>query len=410
MKKELYRQNIQEVSASIVQTEIQAVRSKNITKTGMRVYDGEHIGIAGALGDGEERDLLARAEKSLGRKLPYPFEPATGGKRWDKISSNIADGQDFIAEMGKMLEELKARHPEFIFGNKLNFANAEVSLRNDNGLDYLYKSSAQELLLTVKEKKSSNIYDAFLEYDGTSYNREDFLTTGSIICDAFLQSADIDDGEYPVMFFSSDSTYYAKLAESLNGLFYGSGTSLFSGKIGEKLFSEKVAVYQTRNKDDHIYLPFFDFEGTVNPEDRYTLVHNGVIKSAYTNRNYSKKYELPHTGAAAGAYDSVPDLGGVRFVIGESEKTAAELLDGRKGILVYIASGGDFTSDGAFASPVQLGYLCDGERIIGKLPAFSISSHLYNMFGDDFIGVSKDSILPNSHDKLAIINMNVTKD
>ena len=410
MKKELYRQNVQEVSASIVQTEIQAIRSKNITKTAMRLYDGEHIGIAGALGDGDEGDLLTRAEKALARNLEYPFQPISGEKQAKQISSNFKDSQEFITEMGGMLEKLGKNHPEFIFSNKLNLSNSTITLENDNGLEYSYQASVSELGLVIKERKSSNIIDAFLGYDGTQYNRDDFLTAASMVCDGFLKQLDIDDGEYPVLFFTSDGTYYSKLAESLNGLLYGSGTSLFSGKIGEKLFSDGVTVFQSRSDKDHMYVPFFDFEGAVNPKDRYTLIRNGVIKSPYTNRNYAKKYDLPHTGAAAGAYDSAPDLGGVRFVIEESNKTAKELLDGKKGVLVYIASGGDFTSDGAFASPVQLGYLFDGERLIGRLPPLSISSHLYSMFGDDFSGVSKDALFPNSHDRLVVMNMKVTKD
>ena len=410
MKKELYRQNVREVSASIVQTEIQAIRSKNITKTAMRLYDGEHIGIAGALGDGDEGDLVTRAEKALARNLEYPFQPISGEKRSEEAPSNFNSDQEFIVEMGETLAQLKRNHPKFIFSNKLNLSNSTITLENDNGLDYTYQASVAELGLVIKERKSSNIIDAFLGYDGTQYNREDFLATASMVCDGFLEQVDIDDGEYPVLFFTSDHTYYSKLAESLNGLSYGSGTSLFSGKIGEKLFSDGVTVVQSRSDKDHMYMPFFDFEGAVNPEDRYTLIRNGVIESPYTNRNYAKKYDLPHTGAAAGAYDSVPDLGGPRFVIEESNKTAKELLDGKTGVLVYIASGGDFTSDGAFASPVQLGYLSDGERIIGRLPPLSISSHLYSMFGNDFLGVSKDVLFPNSHDKLAIMNMKVSKD
>jgi len=79
------------------------------------------------------------------------------------------------------------------------------------------------------------------------------------------------------------------------------------------------------------------------------------------------------------------------------------------GILVWIASGGDFTSEGAFATPVQLAYLFDGNNRVGRLPELSVSSHLYDMFGKDFCGVSTDSLTSLAKANLAVMNMNVTK-
>jgi len=42
--------------------------------------------------------------------------------------------------------------------------------------------------------------------------------------------------------------------------------------------------------------------------------------------------------------------------------------------LTWISSGGDFTPDGGFAGPVQVSFLFDGERLIDKLPEFTVSS------------------------------------
>jgi PmbA protein len=65
-----------------------------------------------------------------------------------------------------------------------------------------------------------------------------------------------------------------------------------------------------------------------------------------------------------------------KVVIDSTGKTMVELLDGQKGILVWIASGGDFTPAGHFATPAQRAYLFDGERLLGRLPEPNLSSHL----------------------------------
>ena len=39
--------------------------------------------------------------------------------------------------------------------------------------------------------------------------------------------------------------------------------------------------------------------------------------------------------------------------------------------------------------PVQIGLLTDGEKILGRVPPFTISTNMFDMFGKDFIGVAK---------------------
>ncbi|SCG81716.1 hypothetical protein DW1_0095 [Proteiniborus sp. DW1] len=72
---------------------------------------------------------------------------------------------------------------------------------------------------------------------------------------------------------------------------------------------------------------------------------------------------------------------------------------------VLIASGGDFTAEGVFGTPVQLAFLTDGERLIGRLPELTISGDVYTMFGDDFIGRSEDKAFVGQ--KALAINLDV---
>jgi PmbA protein len=217
----------------------------------------------------------------------------------------------------------------------------------------------------------------------------------------------VEPGEQLVCFFASDQAYQIKLLEELDGLTFGSGSSLFSGKTGKKLFGESFTVLQSRADADEVYCPFFDIEGSVNQGERVPLIEDGVIRRAYTCRRYARKYELPLTGAAGGEYDAVPDLEPPSLVVRDSGKTIAELLDGRKAILVYFAAGGDFTPDGAFATPVQSAYVYDGERLLGKAPELAVSSHLYRMFGDDFVGVSSDNVFPDTPSQVIVMKMKV---
>jgi PmbA protein len=45
----------------------------------------------------------------------------------------------------------------------------------------------------------------------------------------------------------------------------------------------------------------------------------------------------------------------------------------------------------------ELGFfLFNGERFVGRLPELNLTSNVFDMFGDSFVGVSRDSLNPLS--------------
>lgn len=66
---------------------------------------------------------------------------------------------------------------------------------------------------------------------------------------------------------------------------YFNNASIFNGKLGQKLFSEKLNLTINRDPEKQLNLPFFDAEGVVN--DGYTkhIVKNGVLTTLLTCKN-----------------------------------------------------------------------------------------------------------------------------
>jgi len=163
---------------------------------------------------------------------------------------------------------------------------------------------------------------------------------------------------------------------------------------------------------DPIYTaePFFDMEGTVLENDSYTLIDKGRLTGVFTDKRSADMYNLPHTGAASGGYDDMPMLQGAPLRFDVDSEDIKKALGGRPALLVAVSSGGDFTADGSFAAPVQVGFLFDGERIIGKVPEFTMSSHLNKMLGEDYIGTFENKHLYLGEGlTLQGFNMKITK-
>ena len=410
MLKEKYVNTINETSINVVNTGIDSIRNKNITKTGIRVYSDGLVGIAGSIGKYDESQLTQKAISALNYNVAYPYALSTNRTEDLTVPNKLMDNSSFVSEMEELLEDLRSRQSNFIFSGKINMTEQESALLNDSNLDLHYKDKSLQLGLMFKEKTSTNIMDGGVGFDERSYNKSDVLHMMNSICDAYVNKVDLPkEGKLPVVFLQPDYLSLRKFLMDLNGQLFGTGASLFSGKLGQKIFNENFTLYQTNNPEDVQLTPYFDAEGTINKDFRYALVENGVLMSPFTDKKTADMFKLPHTGAAACEYDGVPDIRFVNMRIKESEKTVKDLLGGQLGIAVMIASGGDFTPTGDFGSPVQLAMLVEGDKILGRLPELRVSSNIFKMYGEDFKGVSSDNIFPSINSKVVVMDLQVNK-
>lgn len=408
---EKLKRRVKETSLSIVQTKLDSVRKKDIVKTGIRVYRDGFIGAAGAIGTIDENELKKQAEEGLQNKIPYPCKPSSNRSEEVICSSELPEGDGIVNEVEEILEALRKEQSSFIFSNKVNIVEREESLCNDKNLNLYYRDRYIEAEVIFKEKASVNVFDGFVGYAGRRYSRNDFLRYTNNICNAFVNTVDLPkEGKYPIVFSVSDGVALIKLLMDLNGRSFATGSSLLSDKRGQQVFNPAFNFYQSLNPED-VLSPFFDGEGTVNKDYRYPLIKDGTFITPFTDKRVAAQFNLPHTGSALGDYDSIPALPQIfpAFSIGGSGKTVKELLGGEKGILVLISSGGDFTQEGNFAAPIQLSFLYDGEKLLGRLPQIQVSSNLFEMYGSAYRGVSTDHLNPLSMDKHLIMDLKVSK-
>ena len=406
---EKYQTRVIETSINVAQTTIESVRKKDITKTGYRAYNKGFIGVAGTIGAHKSEEMEQAAVEALKLKIPYSCEASGNYKEHIVLDKEIIKEDVLVNEVEEVLSILRKDHPGFIFFDKINMGTQEVLLQNDNNLDLYYKNNYIQVGLAVKDKKKSNIVDAVAGYSGRRYDRKEFLKYTDEMLSAYNNLIDLPASKsYPCIISSGQLLPVKKLVTELNGLGIGSKSSLFTDKMGKKLFSEQFTFFQSANPYD-LMLPFFDAEGVVNKNYRYPLIEKGVITAPYTDKKTAATFGLSHTGSATADYDGVPTLGLAGFEIEASEKTLKELLGGQPAILIGFASGGDFTPEGNFASPVQLAMMFDGDRLVGRLPEFQITSNIYSMFGDAFIGVSKDKYLSLDEERSLVMELNISK-
>ena len=393
MIKELYQQTVREVSLNVSAGRVDSLRRKNITKSGCRVYENGYLGVAGCLGQ-PTADTWAAAERALARQVPTA-PPETGKERIREQGEALIPAEAFRAGCEELLSTLRTEFPDFVLSNKLQMMDVEMRLENDGGLKYVDRKRSYAMILVVKQVGSPNMFDSHLLGVSRRFDREGWLAQARQVLTAHRTLLPMPEGE---RFLILDSAMgdalqnFSILDKALSGREYLAGTSLFQGKLGQQLFDPRVTLsYDVAGtewlaRDD----VFFDKEGTTLPGDRVDLIENGVLKTLETNKKYAAQLGLASTGGAFGDYDSAPALAALPLILASTGETLAQLTAGRDCILPLIASGGEWTDAGDYATPVQCAYLYRDGKLVGRLPEFNLAVKLNDLFGKDFVGVSAD--------------------
>lgn len=408
MIREYYRSRVIDTTINIVNSRIESIRNKNIEKTSLRVYDGGFIGVAGAIGKYSDEELFREAREALSKNIEYPAAHTSNLSMSMDCRKDIIPSEKLREETEALLAELRERQPDFIFSNKVGLTEVHSSLKNDDGLNLDYADRAIRAELVFKEKTSSSIFDGFLLINERKYDRKLVLEEFELFLNGYREKAGLPGkGKYPVIFVS-EMAPIAKLVTDLNGEIFAEGGSIFSGKAGQKLFNNSFTFGQNLNPEIALNTPFFDAEGTVNKNYVFNLIDNGVLAAPYCDKKNAHKYGLTHTGSASAAYDGVPQPSLIRPYIKRTANSVKELLGGQPGILAWVYEGGDFTPQGDYAAPLQVGFLFDGEKIVGRLPEANISANIFNMFGDGYRGTAPNTFLPFSTFDFTVVEMDVS--
>ena len=374
-----------ETAIKVRNTKIEAVRSKHILSKGVRVYDAGFIGISGCIGDTPDEALMAQAKENLSVQIEYPFEIEKNKRDHRDYAKEKITPEALYAYTEAVLKTLRSEYPEFDFSETAMVREMTYTMKNSEGLDLAYSDCVFELGLILKDKKSANLFDGFLMNFGRTLDLEAFWKANHPLLKAYSTPAALPEEEKLPVIFLGHHAFSGFLNRCLNGESYGTGSSLFSGKLGETLFNTRLNVSQYANSEKTLE-PFYDAEGVTLNGDAYPLIESGVFKNVFTDKKMANKYGLAHTGAATGAYDGMPTLGAAHLHFKTDRDNLNAALGDKPAILVMISSGGDFTPDGDYAAPVQVSFLYDGENLVGKLPEFSIRSNLFKALGEDYVG------------------------
>ncbi len=392
---------------NIVNSQIESVRTQKIKQQSIRLFhDDGRLGISSGIGEVDEAYLIQKAleNSNLGFTYQYDLEK--------NVHYHVTRGDHDLVNMDlilgltdELLTELKKLSKRYIFSNQVKAERHKLTIQSSTELYLSRDVSEYNAGIILKKIGSPDIMNGFLGFE--SYfriDKEAFLQE----CDIIMQATDsqeinLDHEEMPVAYLNM--LPLNKLNSDINGESYHLGSSLLTGKLGEKIMHESVNISEVHDNQDLCIFSPFDHEGIIRNHD-LAIVKNGILTNIVYDKKTAYKYDTKTTGNGFRNAQSHPSIG-IRQLLPEiSTGSLIECSKSETVLLVAISGGGDFLPNGDFSFPVQLAYYLKDGKIIGKAPQLTVTGNYLKTMNEDLIGIAENDLLRYNFGQPVIIARN----
>jgi PmbA protein len=384
-----------------VEYEANSLKTCTITETkgtAVRVIRKGRLGFAASSDEKAMEKLAVNAleSASYGDKALFSFpdiQPAPAVSTFDQAIADLSIPR--LVEMGSEILDLVLRvEPEARCNISVERNLVSATIRNQTGLDISFRTSPLALGFEIDRIEGDDIlilYDTF----GTSLWKDTYLDFARRLVQKLEQARTIttlQPGKMPVLFAPNGTLALGlPLSRGLNGKEVLKGTSPMKGKIGEKLFDEKITLLDDGTIDGKFASAAYDDEGV--PHRRNVLVEKGVLNGFIYDLKTAAKSGVDSTGNAARSLFNPPEPALTNFVIQPGETALKDILGGiDQGILVddLLGLGQGNIISGAFSNPLALAFKIEKGEIVGRVKDLSIAGNIYDLL-KNVAAISKET-------------------
>ena len=334
---------------------------------------------------------------AFGEEIPLTFPPLQAGLPVRTFDPAIAElPVTRLVEIGQEVVDLMlATDAEVRVNVHLKRSTEEVRLRHGAGAEISLRRSPLSIMAEVDRIKGDDVLILF-DLLGTTLWDSDYLAFARRLVDKLTLARQLTtarSGKMPVLFAPSGALALSlPLMEGVNGKNVFTGTSPMAGKLGEKLFDDKLTLIDDGTLDGRLGSASYDGEGV--PHRRNVLIEQGVLKGYLYDLKTAVQSGVASTGNGSRALFSPPHPEPTNLMLAPGEKPLAEIIAGiDHGLLVQDVLGlgqGNIIS-GAFSNPLSLAFRIEHGEIVGRVKNVSIAGNVYDLLRD-VAAVSRETL------------------
>jgi PmbA protein len=399
MVKDFLQTKTMEKKIGYAEGKIKDLRSGEVTRSGARIFqpDGRMFSFS-KVGEGTRESIFAEAERNASYDVVSPVIPRSTSKgNWEcgkNSEFRMAALEETLISATKFLER---ELPDFSAQGSIIHSTSTHEYSNTLGAMLTKRFVSGGMEFELRKKGSPNILDGFLYQSlaGDFRNFADFQWPLEMY-KMFTNEQKITNGKKVVMTVP-DYSALNFLCESAKAETYHLGNGLYSGKLKEKLFSDRFSLVDQRILPEKMVLSPFDGDGELAPAETFPIIADGVFTNLLSDIRTEKKFDVKSTGNGFRATDSNRRLSAASLGVVPGKRSFREILKDHSEVIVCVMCfGGDLTPQGDFSTPIQLGFLVKNGQVAGRIPAASYSTNLAEMFGGDLLEVARDAYFSTS--------------
>jgi PmbA protein len=360
------------------------------TGLAVRVVKDGRLGFAASSDESAAEKLVSNALESAayGDEIPIAFpapQPAPEVRTFDQAVTELPIPR--MVEMGEEIIDLILQiEPDARVNVELERGVQHLSLRNQAGSDVSFQRSPLSLSFMVNRVKGDDVLMMF-DALGTTVWEDGYLAFARRLGEKLelaKRSASIQSGRMPVLFAPTGALVLGlPLMLGLNGKNVYTGISPMAGKVGQKLFDDKITIVDDPTVDGKFGSASYDDEGVAHR--RNVLVEGGVLKGFLYDLKTAAQSGVESTGNGSRSLFSPPSPSPTNLIFAAGETPLADLIAGiDEGLLVENALGlgqGNVIS-GAFSNSLSLAFKIEKGEIVGRVKDVSIAGNVYELLQD----------------------------
>ncbi|MGQ9626757.1 MAG: TldD/PmbA family protein [Anaerolineae bacterium] len=406
---EVYIASGWEVPVSFEANKLKRLEASETRGVALRLIAGGRIGLASTtrLEEPEKlvEDALAVAQFGAEAKFELPAKIPSGGVKIYDPGLSALETEKMVELARGMIEQVLAAYPDVLCDVGLSKSEGEVTIFNSRGGRAAYRKTLLSAMLHINRIRDTDMLDIY-ESDASCFLDLD--------CKALVEKAlekirlaerivSPPVGQVPVIFTPKGAigTLFESLEMALNGKLVWQGASPLKDRLGEKVFDERISIYDDGQVEGAVPSVPFDDEGIATRHN--ALVENGVVRAFYYDLQTAGLSGKESTGNAARSLSGHPSPGlhTVIFPPGDTPYKAM-LEDIKEGLLVDQTMGGwaGNTLAGEFSANVHLGYRVERGELIGRVKDTMVAGNVFAAMkalaavGDEAIWVGRSIQIP----------------
>ncbi|MHC4660570.1 MAG: TldD/PmbA family protein [Planctomycetota bacterium] len=374
----------------------------------LRVVSDGRLGFSATTRAEDANNLLERAlaVAEFGGPCEFKFSGALEG---DAPELDIYDSTVPAISVAELVDEgkdcvarLKEIEPELEVFLSASFGEVETSLASSGGFSGTYKFTVfgggiGGMLL---EGTSKLILFEARSATGPSFTFRELIPSIEADLAIARKNVEISTGAYDVVLTPECvSNLLWSLGPCVNGKSVLKGESPLKDKLGERIFDERITIFDDPHLKKGVSSKPFDDEGT--PTCRKPVFERGVLKNFLLDRNSAAGLKKePNGNGIRGDFNAAPNPGATNLLWEGGDVSKDELISNVKDGLVVdrlmgVIMGNPYS--GFVNGNIGLGFRVENGERTGRVKDAMFSTNIFQALKENLTGVSKERKQVGSH-------------